>query len=311
MAELRWILLAAGVVLILGLWIWERRRPRAEVEPGPFAVSAERVEPVLDGDPVDLDEDDLPAVSVSPADRIGVATELPVVEIPADVRPELAKAVRTEIPVIERVPRPVPIEATEGPVRLQTSTAAPNPQPRTGERDDWVRTQPLRRAERLPEQRDTESVNSPAAADPGVARQRIVALRIMSAGERWPGSQLLETLHAEGLVFGKYSIFHCQRDDGRAIFSVASMVEPGSFDLDGIDSESFPGVSLFAVLPGPLDAPSTFDQMLACARRMSDRLGGNLQDEHGSSLTGQRVLNLREELVHFEHLLARLRARKG
>lgn len=309
MAELRWILLAAGITLMLGLWIWERRRPRAEAEADPFAPPAERVEPVLDGDPVDIEEDELPAVSVSPADRIGVATELRVVEIPADVRPELAQTARVEVPVIE--PRPAPVRATDAPARPASNTVPPARSPRSSERDDWVRTQPLRRSEQLPERRDVDPVSSPAAADPGVARQRIVALRIMSAGERWPGSQLLAVLHAEGLVFGKYSIFHCQRDDGRTIFSVASMVEPGSFNLDGIDAENFPGVSLFAVLPGPLDAPSTFDQMLACARRMSDRLGGNLQDEHGSSLTGQRVLNLREELVHFEHLLARLRARKA
>ena len=37
------------------------------------------------------------------------------------------------------------------------------------------------------------------------------------------------------------------------------------------------------------------------------RLGGQLQDEQGSTLTAQRILNLREELVHFEHRNKRLR----
>jgi cell division protein ZipA len=270
--ELRWILLAAGVVLLLALWIRERRRSRAGSVPDPFALPPERVEPVLDGDPIVDEQVELPAVTVGPADRIGVAGDWPVIEIPADARPELAQPARVAVPVIAPAAQPAPARAAEPPPR----------RPAAGRE----------------------------AADPGVARQRIVALRVMSAGDRWPGAQLREVLHAEGLTFGKYSIFHRQRDDGRTIFSVASMVEPGSFDLEGIDDASFPGVSVFAVLPGPLDAPSTFDQMLACARRMSDRLGGNLQDEHGSSLTGQRVLNLREELVHFEHLLARLRARQ-
>jgi cell division protein ZipA len=110
-------------------------------------------------------------------------------------------------------------------------------------------------------------------------------------------------------VFGKYSIFHRERDDGKSIFFVASMVEPGSFDLDGIDEQSFPGVSIFAVIPGPVDAPTTFDLMLASGRRLAERLGGHLQDEQGSTLTAQRILNLREELVHFEHVSRRLKKR--
>ncbi len=61
---------------------------------------------------------------------------------------------------------------------------------------------------------------------------------------------------------------------------------------------------MFAVYPGPIPAPQALDELLATARRLADRLGGTLQDESGSSLTGQRVLSIREELVHFEHLVA-------
>ena len=63
-------------------------------------------------------------------------------------------------------------------------------------------------------------------------------------------------------------------------------------------------MSLFAVFPGPLPAPQAFDELLACARRLGDKLGCVLQDDTGSSLTGQRVLSLREDLVHFEHLVS-------
>jgi FtsZ-interacting cell division protein ZipA len=66
-------------------------------------------------------------------------------------------------------------------------------------------------------------------------------------------------------------------------------------------------VSLFGVVPGPLDAPSTFDLVLTVGRGLASRLSGQLQDEQGSTLTAQRILNLREELVHFEHRNRRLR----
>ena len=134
-------------------------------------------------------------------------------------------------------------------------------------------------------------------------------MRLICDRGRWPGREVVDSLRDEGLTYGKYSIFHRERDDGKSIFFVASMVEPGSFDLDRVEEQSFPGISIFAVIPGPVDAPTTFDLMLACARRLADRLGGHLQDEQGSSLTAQRILNLREELVHFEHVSRRLKKR--
>ena len=116
------------------------------------------------------------------------------------------------------------------------------------------------------------------------------------------GAQLKAAFAAERLVFGRYSIFHRLLDGDRPLYSVASLVEPGSFDPERMDAVHYPGISLFAVFPGPLPAPQAFDDLLATARRLADRLGGALQDDAGSSLTGQRVLSLREELVHFEHL---------
>jgi len=119
--------------------------------------------------------------------------------------------------------------------------------------------------------------------------------------------ELLTALEAEGLSFGPYSIFHREREDGKSLLYVASMMEPGSFDLARMAEEMYSGISLFGVVPGPLDAPSTFDLVLSVGRGLADRLKGQLQDEQGSTLTSQRILNLREELVHFEHRNRRLR----
>jgi cell division protein ZipA len=135
-------------------------------------------------------------------------------------------------------------------------------------------------------------------------QQRIVAVRLIAKGDqRIDGATLKAALQAERLAFGRYSIFHRLLESDRPIYSVASLVEPGSFDPDVMGSEQFPGISLFAVFPGPLPAPQAFDELLATARRLADKLGGVLQDDSGSSLTGQRVLSLREELVHFEHIV--------
>lgn len=147
------------------------------------------------------------------------------------------------------------------------------------------------------------SAETPAAA--ATPMQRIVSLRlVLTRQQTVPGDQLAALLLAEGLKFGRYSIFHRELHGDRPIFSVASLVEPGYFDPNAMAGQRFPGVSFFAVLPGPLPAPQTFDDVLSTARRLSERLGGVLQDDTGSTLTGQRILSLREELVQFEHLLS-------
>jgi len=157
----------------------------------------------------------------------------------------------------------------------------------------------------------TERDESPrASSEPLSMHQKLVALRLVPRSvEPIAGAALRAALDGEGLKFGRYSIYHWQRADGRAIYSVASLVEPGSFDAARIDEQCFPGVSLFAVFPGPLPAPDAFDEMLAAARRLAERLGGMLQDERGSSLTPQAILGLREELVHFEHVVTLSRDR--
>ncbi|MFO1376226.1 MAG: cell division protein ZipA C-terminal FtsZ-binding domain-containing protein [Steroidobacteraceae bacterium] len=318
MAELRWILLAAGALLIIAIWWSGRRRSEADDDLLADAAGEDREEPGLGADAGEVDEARervVPAIAISVSDRLGQPRSPPVVEIPADVEPELVAATPLRVPLIDmpvmRAGEPLQRDAVASGIRpVPARPAAP------GEREPWVRTQPMRRSEVGAMRADAPdrpgagtagpaTDSSVAASEPPQARQRIVALRVMSGEQRWSGADLISALQIEGLVFGKYSIFHRQREDGRSIYCLASMVEPGSFDLETIESQTFPGISLFAVLPGPLDAPTTFDQMLATARRLGERLGGNLQDEHDSSLTAQRILNLREELVHFDHLLAR------
>jgi cell division protein ZipA len=179
-------------------------------------------------------------------------------------------------------------------------------------RAPWVRTQPLERTDVEPAleepgsspQLPTDPLEQHAA---DASQQRIVALRLVAPDARWNGRLLREALEAENLHYGRYSIFHREREDGKTLFYVASMMEPGSFDIGNMDDQFFPGVSLFGIVPGPLEAPAMFDLMLAAGRHIADRMRGQLQDEQGSTLTSQRILSLREELVHFEHRHKRLR----
>jgi cell division protein ZipA len=320
--ELRWILLGAGVALIFGLWWWETRRPRATGQAADSGTWDEErsTPPITEGDEPAVDEFSAVDPEIRPTyaptiDRVRVERRPPLIEIPEDMEVDVSEFVgigRRHPPQAE-----FPLEAepdNEGDFAEPAEESEPYPEP-VEEQDDyhrapWVRTQPLERDEVAPK-REEEPPEPPS--DPverrmaEASQQRIVALRLVASGHNWGGAELRAAFEAEGLEFGPYSIFHRPREDGKSLFYVASMMEPGSFDVARMNDQEFSGISLFGVVPGPLDAPATFDLVLSVGRNLADRIKGQLQDEQGSTLTAQRILNLREELVHFEHRNRRLR----
>jgi len=145
-----------------------------------------------------------------------------------------------------------------------------------------------------------ESTQSPEKA-PVKSRSKILALRVSAPlPTRFSGAQLLEALRAERLEFGRFDIFHRLDEQGRPVFSLANLLEPGTFDPATMEEGAYPGVALFVVLPGPLPAVEAFDQLVATAKGLAARLGGSLQDERGGWLSAQRIASLREELLASE-----------
>ncbi len=134
--------------------------------------------------------------------------------------------------------------------------------------------------------------------------QKIVTLRLVAREkESFAGDELILSLRGIGLRHGKFGIFHRYdgNDETRTIFSAASLVEPGSFDLANIKEQKIPGISLFLVLPGPIDAVESFDLMMSAARALAQTLNGELLDESGSTLSIQRERYLREEIIQYQH----------
>lgn len=134
--------------------------------------------------------------------------------------------------------------------------------------------------------------------------QKIVTLRIIARnGGIFRGDELILSLRGIGLRHGKFGIFHRidGNDESRIIFSAASLVEPGSFDLANIKDQEIPGISLFMVLPGPIDGVEAFDLMMEAARALARSMGAELLDESGSSLSIQRERYMREEVIQFQH----------
>ncbi len=168
---------------------------------------------------------------------------------------------------------------------------------------------PDRREPRLDEAGDEPDVAASGDEESAPARvandvpQKIVTMRLIGREKKpFPGDELVLSMRGIGLRHGKFGIFHRYdgSDETRTIFSAASLVEPGSFDMANIKDQQIPGISLFLVLPGPVDGVEAFDLMMAAARALAQTLDGELLDESGSTLSIQRERYLREEIIQFQ-----------
>jgi FtsZ-interacting cell division protein ZipA len=135
----------------------------------------------------------------------------------------------------------------------------------------------------------------PAVVDwPPESERHIISLRIAALShERLSGRVVRQALGACGFEHGRFGIFHQPGADGRALLSAANLSKPGIFDLPNMDFQRFSGLSLFAVLPGPLPPAAALDHLLDTAQDLAERLRARLQDEHGMSLGAEQLEALR------------------
>jgi cell division protein ZipA len=105
------------------------------------------------------------------------------------------------------------------------------------------------------------------------------------------------------------NIFHRVEPMTRAVqYSVANVLEPGTFDMADIESFRSPGVCFFMQLPGPENPLEAFEDMLKAARNLALQLGGELKDEQRSVMTGQTVEHYRQRIAEFRRRLMSMRA---
>jgi len=135
---------------------------------------------------------------------------------------------------------------------------------------------------------------------PELPVERIVSLNVVASDPaRFEGADLVVAADKAGLEFGHKGIFHRLlegKPEQGPVFSVANMLQPGSFDLSRVAELSTDGLSFFMTLPGPIPALDAWDAMLPTAQRMAELLGGQVLDEEHNALGRQRIAHIRDEL---------------
>ena len=135
---------------------------------------------------------------------------------------------------------------------------------------------------------------------------KILQLNVVPRQGMFRGDDILCVVAEVDLDFGEMDIYHRYDPtvgDDKPVFSMASMVEPGSFPVDNMEGFITPGLTLFAMLPGPKDGLSTFSELLFTAERLAMLLDGELQDNTHSVLSKQTVEHMREEIQEYHRQL--------
>lgn len=149
-----------------------------------------------------------------------------------------------------------------------------------------------------------EAESEAQAESAEIGSDRIIAINVVAGeGCEFAGRELWDFLHAAGLRHDKMKILSkCEgnRAGGQPIFRVANIVNPGTFDADAIDDFSTPGISIFMLLPAPINNLLAFEQMLAVARRLAEALDGRLLDVNRQEMTAQEIEQARRRIREFD-----------
>ncbi|WP_077338757.1 cell division protein ZipA [Pseudocolwellia agarivorans] len=152
------------------------------------------------------------------------------------------------------------------------------------------------------------AIDDPVTAEKQIKREPLepevlVVSVVMPQGEVISGAALLPTLLTLGLRYGDMDIFHRHQDsagNGKVTFSLANIMNPGTFDLDALENFTTCGVTLFMTLPNAGDAFEVFEHMLGAAKQISIEFGAQLLDDKRSVMTKQTEQHYMSKIREFE-----------
>lgn len=297
-----------GVLAILGHGLWTRFRDELPL----------RMDPTLsdDGDEIDLTRSELPnggARVVSPgtprsAAEPAAASDDPLSGLaPPEEDPLFPPAPDASEPELEVAPAPLAAE----PARLSAPAveAPPVPEqaplfagepivPRAGGAGGRKKRE-TPKAKAAPKAAPAESAAQ--APEPPPPPEEVLVVHVLAREAPMAGPALVETVTHYGLRYGDMNIFHHYDEATRQpAFSMASAVEPGTFDLSTLDSFETPGVSFFLQLPGPAAPLEAFEAMVQVAKALAERFQGELRDEQRSVMTAQTLDYCRQRIREFQ-----------
>ena len=151
--------------------------------------------------------------------------------------------------------------------------------------------------------KDTATTDTEAGAydtaRPDQKEKEIIVIYITAKSSSvFKGDELLHVLESANMEFGSMEIFHHYGPDknyaSRALFSLANIHEPGTFDIENMDTFSTDGLAMFMCLPAEIGGDIAMEIMLDTAQNISYLMDAELRGADHKLLTMDSINKLRE-----------------
>ena len=272
--QLRLILLFAGMAMVVMIYLWDRyKRTRSRLK-GLSLRQARRVQRELEDQDMPAAEDDLPSFSAVTKDSE------PVV-------PAQETIIFQEEPEPVVTPSSVEQPSAEFEMKVEAAvedTAAETDSFTAASEDDYLHTDPDL-------QKDMP--------------QMLLQISLVKRSGEFSGEDIESAMAVANLKPGAMDIFHRfdSRYPDRVLFSVANMVNPGTFPMQDMSEFSTPGLLFFSQLPGVRDGMEIYSDMLYAANQLAGELDAVLQDDTHSVLSKQSIQHTRDAIMEHRRKL--------
>jgi cell division protein ZipA len=141
--------------------------------------------------------------------------------------------------------------------------------------------------------------------DDAITQEEIIYLNLKCRDGEIEGADLIRAMQKFNMTHGEMNIFHRLTEGSKQpLFSVANMVEPGSFDIDKLATMKTPGITLFLRLPRTFDALHALDEMWAATRGLATELDADILDRNHQPFSSQKQQRMRDEVLNYMRQIA-------